>query len=398
MSSVAEASATVAGPSAPFDFTRVPDRRGTGSLKWERYAGRDVLPMWVADMDFEVAPAILEALRARVDHAIFGYTRATASVAEAVALYFKRTHGVEVDPSWLVWMPGMVPGLAMSTAAFGEPGDAVMTFTPVYPPFLHVHKDARRELITVPLIEKDGLHTFDFDAMEAALTPRTRLVTLCSPHNPVGRVWTRAELQALADFCVKHDLYLCSDEIHCDLLLEPELSPHTCALTLEGPIRERLVVMVAASKTYNVPGLGLSVAVIPNATARRQFQAAKNTFVAETNPLGFAATEAAYRHGEPWRVQLCETLRANRDLIVSTLAEHAPMVKIPRVQATYLAWLDVRALNLQNPAAHFEKHGVGLSDGADFGAPGFLRLNFGCPRATLEEGLRRFVAAVKAAG
>ena len=384
---------TAAAP-AVFDFDRVIDRRGTGSLKWNRYAGTDVLPMWVADMDFAVAPAITEALHARVDHGIFGYTRGYDSVAAAVVEYLGRAHGVTIDPSWIVWMPGMVPGLAMSAAAFGERGDAVMTFTPVYPPFLHTHKDAMRDLITVPLRVENGLHTFDFPAMEAALTPRTRLIILCSPHNPVGRVWTRAELQELADFCVRHDLYLCSDEIHCDLLLEPELSPHTTSLKLEGAIQDRLVVMMAASKTYNVPGLGLSFAVIPNADTRRRFQGAKSTFVAETNPLGFAATEAAYRHGEPWRVALCEYLRGNRDLIVSFLAEHCPGVTMSPMQATYLAWLDVSSLGLANPAAHFEKHGLGLSAGSDFDAPGFVRLNFGCPRAVLREGLERFRKAL----
>ena len=379
------------------DFDQLIDRHGTGSLKWDRYAGRDVLPMWVADMDFAVCPAITQALRARIGHPVYGYTRAYPGPGEVVVAYLKKMHGIEADPAWLVWMPGMVPGLAMSAAAVGVDGDDVMTFTPVYPPFLSVQKDARRGLIAVPLTEMDGRITFDFPAMEAALTPRTRLLMLCSPHNPVGRVWTRAELEALAGFCVRHRLALCSDEIHCDLLVEPELSPFTSCLALEGPIRDQLVVMMAASKTYNVPGLGLSFAIIPNAEMRRKFQGAKNAFVAETSPLGFVATEAAYREGERWRQSLCRYLRENRDLIMSHLAAHAPGVKMPHLEATYLAWLDVRTLELEHPVAHFEQYGVGLSNGVDFGAPGFVRLNFGCARSVLLEGLQRFTNGVAAA-
>lgn len=377
-----------------FDFDHGPDRRNTGSLKWDRYAGRDVLPMWVADMDFAVCPAITEALRERIAHPVFGYTRSPVSAVDAVLAYLDRVHGLKAEASWLVWMPGMIPGLAMSAAAVGSRGDEVLTFTPVYPPFLHVPKDAGRGIVTVPLTEIDGRITFDFPAMKAALTPRTKLVMLCSPHNPVGRVWTRAELQALADFCVEYDLALCSDEIHCDLLLEPEESPHTTALRLEGPVRDRLIVMMAASKTYNVPGLGLAFAVIPNAEMRRRFVAAKNGFVAETNPLGYAATEAAYNKGEAWRMELCEYLRGNRDLLASFLAEHAPQIRMPPLEATYLAWLDVRALELTNPVAFFEGHGLGFSDGSDFGAPGFVRVNLGCTRDTLREALRRFSSAL----
>ena len=306
------------------DFDELIDRQGTGSLKWDRYAGRDVLPMWVADMDFAVCPAITKALQERVAHPIFGYTRAYPGPGEAVVSYLQKKHGVEADPSWLVWMPGMVPGTAMAAAAAGGAGDEVMIFTPVYPPFFSAPADADRKVLPIPLTDVDGRITFDFAAMEAAVTPRTCMVLLCSPHNPVGRVWTRTELELLAEFCVRHGLALCSDEIHCDLILEPEVSPFTCGLSLEGPIRDQLIVMMAASKTYNVPGLGLSFAIIPNPEMRRKFQATKNCFVAETSPLGFVATEAAYREGEAWREALCRYLRGNRDLIVSHLAAHAP--------------------------------------------------------------------------
>jgi cystathionine beta-lyase len=220
------------------------------------------------------------------------------------------------------------------------------------------------------------------------------MVLLCSPHNPVGRVWTRAELDRLADFCVRHDLLLISDEIHCDLLLEPETAPHVPALTLEGPIRQRTITLMAASKTYNIPGLGLSFAIIPDDSLRRRFALTKNTFVAEISPMSFHATQAAFSECEDWRQALCRYLRRNRDHLAAFLAAKAPSVKMPHIEATYLAWLDVRALNLPQPAAHFESHGLALNNGADFGSPGYVRLNFGCPMATLEEGLRRFEAAL----
>jgi cystathionine beta-lyase len=260
-----------------------------------------------------------------------------------------------------------------------------------------VHRDAGRRLVTVPLAEQNARYTFDFAAMEKAVTPRTRLLLLCSPHNPVGRVWTREELDGLADFCLRHDLLLVSDEIHCDLLLEPESAPHTAALKLAGAMRGRTVTLMAASKTYNVPGLGLCFAIIPDDTLRRRFALTKNTFVAEISPLSFHATQAAFSGGESWRLALCRYLRRNRDRIAAFVAEKTPEVKLPHIEATYLAWLDVRPLGLPQPVAHFESHGLALSNGADFGAPGFVRMNFGCPLDRLGEGLRRFEAGVRAA-
>jgi cystathionine beta-lyase len=230
--------------------------------------------------------------------------------------------------------------------------------------------------------------------MERAVTPSVKLLLLCSPHNPVGRVWSRGELEQLVDFCERHDLLLCSDEIHCDLVLDPEEAMHCTALRLDDRLRKRLIVLMAASKTYNVAGLGLAFAVIPDAALRRRFQAARNTLVAETSPLSFAATAAAYRDCEAWRAALCRYLRGNRDRLADFLTERFPQVVLPRIEATYLAWLDVRALGYEHPAAHFESRGLALNNGADFGAPGFVRLNFGCPRVTLEEGLGRFAAAI----
>jgi cystathionine beta-lyase len=215
----------------------------------------------------------------------------------------------------------------------------------------------------------------------------------------VGRVWSREDVEKVADFCLRHDLLFVSDEIHCDLVLEPARTPHFSAARLEGPIRDRLLVLMAASKTYNIPGLALAWALVPNATVRRQFRAGGGKLIPELNPLSYHATQAALRDGEPWRQELLAYLRGNRDHLARVLAERLPKLKLAQpLEATYLAWIDARGLGVDNPQAFFEKAGVGLSDGRDFAGPGWVRLNFGCPRATLDEALRRMTAAVDACG
>lgn len=380
-----------------FDFDTPVERRNTGSLKWERYAGRDILPLWVADMDFAVCDAVQDAIRARLDQGVLGYSVAHSGLLEAIVNYLQTDHQVTAEPSWIVFTPGMVPAKTQAALLAGQAGDALMVCTPSYPPFLHLHKSTSRELITVPLkeISTSPLQfSLDFDAMEAAVTPKTKLFFLCNPHNPVGRIFTAAELKQVADFCIRHDLLLVSDEIHCDLLLEPELSPFCSMLKIPGAIQERLIVLQAASKTFNIPGLSTSFAIIPDATLRRRFVAAKTTFIAEVNPLGYHATEGAYRNGAPWRNALRTYLRGNRDLLADFLKSKFPAIRMPHMQATYLAWLDVRALDLANPMAHFESHGLGFSPGQDFAGPGHVRLNFGCTRGTLEEAIRRLEKAL----
>jgi cystathionine beta-lyase len=229
------------------------------------------------------------------------------------------------------------------------------------------------------------------------VTPRTKLFYLCNPHNPLARVWRRDELVRLAEFCERHNLLLCSDEIHCDLILEPAL-PHVPTALLSPEIAARTITLMAPSKTYNVPGLGTSIAIISDAMRRARFIRATAGIVAEVTCLGFTACEAAYRESEPWRKALIAYLRGNRDYLVAAIAHELPGVRVEApVEATYLLWLDVSALGIENPAAHFEQHGVGLSDGTVFGAPkgSHVRLNFGCPRATLVEAIRRMKTAIE---
>jgi cystathionine beta-lyase len=381
-----------------FDFDTPPDRIGTDSQKWQKYAGRDILPMWVADMDFQSPPAILQALHRRVDHGVFGYARPVKSTVDAITAATAQRYGWEIDPSWIVWLPGLVVGLNVTAQAFAEPGDEILTLAPVYPPFMSAPKNSGRKSVAVPWRLEAGRWTIDWDALEAAVTPRTKVFFLCNPHNPLARVWRREELVQLGQFCVRHNLVLCSDEIHCDLILDQDL-PHVPTSILGADIAARTVTLMAPSKTYNVPGLGTSLAIIPDSTLRARFVRATAGIVAEVTCLGFTACESAYRDCEPWRQQLLATLRRNRDLLLEFVARELPGVEVEApIEATYLAWLNVSALRMPDPVAYFEQHGVGLSDGAFFGSPKgmHVRLNFGCPKVTLTEGLRRIKAALAA--
>jgi len=380
-----------------YNFDTVHPRLGTDSHKWQKYEGRDILPLWVADMDFRSPPAVVEALHRRVEHGIFGYARPTKSEVEAVVTAMKSRYGWTIDPSWLVWLPGLVVGLNVTAQAFAQPGDQVLCNTPVYPPFMTAPRNSGREALTVPLALNNGRWEIDFDAMERAVTPRTKLFFLCNPHNPVARVFRRDELERIANFCLRHNLILCSDEIHCDLILDD--IPHIPTGLIGPEIAARTITLMAPSKTYNVPGLGTSLAIISDPKLRATFVRATTGIVAEVTTLGYAACEAAYRDSEDWRQELLAYLRVNRDFLLAFLARELPGVKMEApMEATYLAWLNVAALGLADPIAHFEKHGVGLSDGAFFGQPrgSHVRINLGCPRATLAEALRRMKASLSA--
>jgi len=376
-----------------YDFNTCPDRAGSGSLKWERYAGRDVIPMWVADMDFTSAPEIIEALHERVTHGVFGYTVPPASTVEAARAYLRERHGAEVTPEQILWFPGLVPALNVACRAFVPAGGEVLTCTPVYPPFLSSPEFAGVGLKTVDLVDNNGVWEIDFDGLEATLTPNTKLFILCNPHNPVGRVFPRTTLERLAEFCCRHGLVLISDEIHCDLVLDD--LPHTSGLKLTGPSGPPVLSMFAPSKTFNLAGLACAFVVIPDANTRRVFQKSARGLITEINALGYAGCEAALRHGWPWHREMIQTLRANRDHVEDFVATSLPGIRTWHLEATYLAWLDARELKLPNAAKFFEDHGVGLSDGVPFGAPqGFLRLNFGCPRSQLDEALARMARAL----
>ena len=372
-----------------FDFDHVPDRRGTDSVKWGRYAGRDVLPLWVADMDFPAPPAVLEALRRRVEHGVFGYAAPWPSLVESVVEHVAREHGWSIDPGWLVWLPGLVTGLNVACRAVEG---AAFTAVPVYPPFL----TASARLVTAPLRRGAVRWEWDLPAVEAALGPETRLFLLCHPHNPVGRCWDDAELLALAELAERRDLVVCSDEIHAGLVLEPGRA-HRPFATVSPEAARRSITLFAPSKTYNLPGLGCAFAVIPDPALRARFRRAMQGIVPHVNVLGMVACEAALRGAGTWHRDLLDYLRGNRQRVLEALNE-IPGLRTTPVEATYLAWIDATTTGIPSPQRALEAAGVGLSDGAEFGPGdayrGFLRLNFGCTRATLDEALARMRKAL----
>jgi cysteine-S-conjugate beta-lyase len=374
------------------DFDEIIDRRGTSSEKWDKYQGRDIIPLWVADMDFRSPPAVIEALHERVSHGIFGYTAPPEGLNQAVIDALLAEFGWQVQKEWITWLPGLVTGLNVACRAVGASEDEVITFTPVYPPFMSAPPLSGRTLVQVPLQLTDGQWGLDLEALERSVTPRTRLLLLCSPHNPVGRVWTVPELTALAEFAARHDLVICSDEIHAGLVLDDEVR-HVPIATLSPETDRRTISLLAPSKTFNVPGLGCSLAIISDDTLRRAFRKGMGRIVPHVNLLGYTAAEAAYRYGEGWRRELLAYLRGNRDLVAQEVAL-MPGLSVAHVEATYLSWIDLRERGLADPVRFFEEAGVGLSGGADFGLPGFVRLNFGCPRALLSEALRRMRLAL----
>jgi len=383
----------------PFDFDAIHDRKNSDSVKWNYFPG-DALPMWVADMDFKSPPAIIEALHARVEEGIFGYSMSDFSVRPTIAARMERLYGWKVDPESVVALSGLVSGLNIASRAIGERGDGVLVNTPVYGPFLTAPVNQGRVLQRADQgrTVQDGIisYTVDFDALEAAVTDSTRMIILCNPQNPAGVAYSREELAQFAAIAEKHDLVIISDEIHCDLLLGD--TKHIPIATLSPEIAQRTITLMAPSKTFNIPGLGASFAVIENEELRKKFQNAMMGIVPHMNLLGAVAMEAAYTRCDDWLLELRAYLTANRDFALEYIKSHMPAVHRTNPQATYLLWMDFGATNMDKPASEWlQEHAkVSVNGGAFFGeeGPGFVRLNFGCPRATLAEGLDRIAESI----
>ena len=375
-----------------FDFDTPVNRQRTSSLKWDRYKDGDVIPLWVADMDFKSPPAVIETLHQRVDHGVFGYGVAPVELHEVICAMLAARYDWQVRPEWLVWLPGLVSGLNIACRSVGSEGDSVMSLIPVYPPFLNAPQNFNRQLIRVPLSDDGSRWVIDFERFEKSITDTTRLLLLCSPHNPVGRVFSRQELENLVSVCERHNLIICSDEIHCDLILDTD-KKHIPTAAISPEISARTITLMAPSKTFNIPGLGCSFAIISDAGLRRDFIRAMTGVVPEVNILGHTATLAAYRDGWDWLAALLDYLRRNSQLVEQAIGSMDGLV-MHHVESTYLAWIDARSIDAKLPARFFEKAGVGLSEGSEFGSPGFIRLNFGCPRSLLEEALDRMKQAI----
>ena len=375
-----------------FDFDTLLERRGTASLKWNKYKGRDIIPLWVADMDFRSPPAIIRALQQRVLDGVFGYT-ITPDVLNASVITMLRTkYAWEVKPEWLVWLPGLVTGLNVTCRAVGEDGDDVITSVPIYPPFLSAPVLSRRNIIKVNLHEENNRWQFDFERLEKSITAATKLFLLCNPQNPVGRVFTAEELTTLAAICQKYDIVMCSDEIHCDLILDRQKN-HIPTATLHPDAAARTITLMSPSKTFNLPGLSCAFAIISDENLRRSFQTVMTGIVPRVNTAGYTAARAAFEECADWHAALLDYLRGNLAIVKQAIHQMTGLSMAP-VEATYLAWIDMRATGINNPAAFLENAGVGLQDGIEFDAPGFVRLNFACPRSLLEKALDRMATAM----
>ncbi|HOK94686.1 MAG TPA: PatB family C-S lyase [Anaerohalosphaeraceae bacterium] len=368
------------------------DRRNTDSLKWRKYQNTDILPLWVADMDFRCAEPIIEALHKRVQEGIFGYGAVPPAAVEAVMGWLEKQHQWHIEPDWIVWVPGLVSALHIACRAFTEQDEHVLTFTPVYPPFLSAPRLSGRSLIVCPLNNENGHYRIDFHRLQKILTDKTRLLILCSPHNPIGRVWTKDELLKIIEICSERNILLCSDEIHCDLILDKSVQHIPTAALMHGA-ENRIITLMSPAKTFNLPGLSCGFAVIPDIQLRRRFIQTASGIVPHVNVFGYTACAAAFSEGLPWLQEVLDYLRENHRILYETVNE-TPGLSMGNVQATYLAWIDVSRLNLSKPAAFFEQAGVGVMDGADFGQAGFVRLNFACNRDILLTALDRIKQAV----
>jgi cystathionine beta-lyase len=384
-------------------FDSIINRENTGSIKWdlrrEQFGKADVLPMWVADMDFPSPAEVTSAIIERAKHPVYGYTEVSAHLNEAVIRWVKRRFRWEVSPDWITHSPGVVTSIIIAILAYTHPGDKILIQSPVYYPFYSCVTTNDRELVINPLQLKDESYHIDFDDLENKLRQDVKMMILCSPHNPVGRVWKEEELVQLADLCAQYQVIMVSDEIHGDLIYPGH--QQISIASLSEKLAQNSATLISPTKTFNLAGLAESVAVIPNPKLHRQFQQTlRKTGAGMLNIFGIAAAETAYSHGEPWLEELLEYLNLNRQSLVDYFQSNIPQIKVIKPEGTYLAWLDCRKLGIEpGELKEFfvQQAGVGLNDGSTFGTDGagFQRINFACPRSLLMEGLQRIERAVK---
>lgn len=384
------------------DFDQEIPRTGTDSVKWDGRAGYfgtgDVTPMWVADMDFAAPQAVTDALRARAEHPVYGYTIFPDSLFESLIGWLQRRHGWHVEREWIVMAPGVVPSLHAAVLAFSQPGESVIVQPPVYFPFMSSVTETGRKLVLNPLKLEHGRYRFDLEHLEQCAAQGARLLMLCSPHNPVGRVWDRQELNDLLSIARRYDLIVLSDEIHADLVYPG--NTHIPLATLAGAM-DNVVTTVAPSKTFNIPGLGLSALVVPNSSHRTALGKAFGLLhVGASNPFSIAAFTAAYHHGAPWLEALMQYLAVTRDAVRQFLHDKLPQIRMIEPEGTYLLWLDCRSLGMNDKQLKdffVREAGVGLSPGSVFGegGSGFMRMNIGAPRKLVMAALEQVAQALE---
>lgn len=379
-----------------YDFKSFPDRRKTESVKWGLY-GKDVLPMWVADMDFVSPQPVIDALKQRVEHGIFGYPMISDELKQVVVERMDERYSWKITTDDLIFVPGVVSGFNLVCQALSGGKGSMIMQTPVYPPFLTAPGNAGIDGITVDLVQSGtGQYIIDFDAFERGLRPDTRVFLLCNPHNPVGRVFRKDELEKLAEICLRHNVFICSDEIHSDLIYGGYR--HTPIASLGEEISQRTITLIAPSKTFNIAGLECSVIICTSKELREKIESARRGLLGHVNVLGLTAAYSAYKDGSEWLEELLSVLQSNRDLLVRFVHENLKGIKMSIPEGTYLAWLDCRGLKeIDDPFKFFlNKAKVAMNDGREFGraGEGFLRLNFGCPEGMLIEAMLRMKQAL----
>ena len=372
----------------PFDA--VIDRRATDSTKWQKF-DKDVIPMWVADMEFATPRAVTEALQKRIEHPILGYTDAPEKLADCVAGYCKNRHNWIIDTDCLHWVPGVLPAITAACQIAGDPGDEIIVFPPVYHPLLQIPEKIGKTRIDVPMDYADGTWSINFELLEKSITKKTVAILLSSPHNPMGIVFSEQQLFQLAALCAQHNILLISDEIHCDLILNEQLK-HVPAALAAKQHADIVITVMSPSKTFNLAGANCSFAHITNSDWLKKFSAECHFTVPLVPTLSYTAALAAYSDGWQWHEQLINYLRSNHDYLHTAIKE-SPLLSMDRVDATYLAWIDTTRLIEGDAYSHFEKAGVGFSPGSQFGNSNYQRLNFACSRSQLEEGVSRILKA-----
>lgn len=383
-----------------YNFDEIIDRTQHSSAKWSWFDS-EKLPMWVADMDFYSPPSVVEAMKTRADHGIFGYTMPPTELKEAVVARMKKLYNWEITTDDIIFSPGMVTALNAVAKGFGKAGDAVLMQTPVYGPFLSAPGNNGKFAYSVDMdYISDGEHHFhyemDYSKFErAASNPQTTMYFLCNPHNPGGFIYPVDELEKTAEICLKHNLMIVADEIHSDLILEGKQTP---IAALSPEIAQNSITMIASSKTYNVPGESCSILIVPNEEKRKALEAALWSMGVHVSVLAFAAAQGAYAGGDEWLEELRVYLKGNRDFALQYIREHMPQIRTTIPQATYLLWMDMRNAGIEGRPFDFvlNEANIALSDGTFFGqaGDGFVRMNFACPRSRLEDGLNRLKIAL----
>ncbi|WP_163193038.1 MalY/PatB family protein [Clostridium thermarum] len=376
-----------------YDFNNIVNRKNTKSIKWD-LADESVLPMWVADMDFEVPDAVREAIINRAEHAVYGYTKIDNGYFESIINWWKRRYNYLLKKEWIRYSPGVVPAIHMLIRALTEPGDKVVIQTPVYHPFFSAIKNNSCELVENPLKFENGRYTMDLLDLQSRLKdPKVKVMILCSPHNPVGRVWTKDELTRLGELCIENNVIVIADEIHCDLVYKEYV--HIPFTSISEEFAENAILCNAPSKTFNIAGIQASSVVIKNDTLRRKFdQMLQSIGGLSPNIFAIEATVAAYNHGEQWLDELLDYLKGNLDLLTEFISENIPQMKVIKPEGTYLVWVDCRELGLSAGELNsffLKEAKVWFNEGKIFGSggDGFMRINIACPRSIIEEGLWR---------